>query len=183
MRGPVAGARERSTGPRRGGTTAPPVAVSTGAGLGAICRAVSAGGTPPVCLTGRPMVTTAPAAPSTTITPTTIGTRERFLARTGSISSVSSSPSVSVAGRAAPPAAQGRGQAEMHHLPRVPAVATGRGHDVVGLTVAVDDAEVVGRLERGRHLGGDVRGPGKGQRSLAADQLRERLALGELHRQ
>ena len=84
---------------------------------------------------------------------------------------------------AAPLAAHGLGKAEIDDLHRVRPVATAREHDIVGLQVAVHDAEVMGRLERGRHLDSDVGGPGKGQRSLAPDQLRERLALDELHRQ
>src|SRR6185437_7926552 len=84
---------------------------------------------------------------------------------------------------AAPLPAHGLGKAEIDHLHGVRSVATARQHDVVGLQVAMHDAEVMGCLERGRHLDGDVGGPGNGQRALFPDQLRERLALDELHGQ
>src|SRR5439155_9526994 len=84
---------------------------------------------------------------------------------------------------AAPLPANGFGKAEIDHLHRVRPVATARQHDVVGLQVAVHDAEVVCGLECGCHLDADVRGARDGQRSFAREQLRERLALDELHRQ
>ncbi len=55
-------------------------------------------------------------------------------------------------------------------------------HDVLGLQIAVDDAEVVGDLERVAHFGEDPRRAGLTDRALALEQHVEIVADDELHR-
>lgn len=59
------------------------------------------------------------------------------------------------------------------------------GHDqhVRGLHVAMDDAAVVGRGERGQHLAGHVGRLGERQRPATAQDLSQRRTLDQLHHQ
>ena len=57
----------------------------------------------------------------------------------------------------------------------------GRDHDVAGLHVAVDEAGLVGMVERERHAGTDVAGELGAEPLLRVEQLAQALAFDELH--
>ena len=77
--------------------------------------------------------------------------------------------------------AEDLGDAEVDDLHVVAAVLVGEDHDVLGLEIAVDDAERVGAIERARSSAEELHRLGARQPELAAQAAIERLAFDELH--
>ncbi len=71
--------------------------------------------------------------------------------------------------------------AEVHDLRFVLSAAPATNHDVVGLQIAMHDSQFVRGAQRLRYLRSDLRRARGIERTLALDDLRQRLAIDVLH--